>query len=367
MKKTYSFILFLLAASTAFAQSEQVKLSIKLLNGTTATYNVDDIEEITFQEEQPISLTVDQTRTTEGRTYATDEDGAAVIYWDTTAPAHSVRTLSFDEGLPGYDYVVTFSYWSENPVSSVELRMIKDDMLLFPWTVDGNTDNAHCVRNGADTSAQGGEWKTATFDVHSAWEILGFNQSKENGQNVAIQVAFEQGNSVAQTFKVKDFKILPRVPGLVPEVNLAYTKVDGAENGRTVTEIEGGYKIDFPAQFNGANLDSHEIWLKSPQYLLPNCDYTLSFSYKVDTDINPVWSALFRGNWSAAGGDKEIVAAPVKDQWQEVKVNMKDTFTSFSFWGVRMADELIRLNFHPTVNGTPISIEIKDMKLIPNF
>lgn len=361
-----------LVAAAAFAQTtDSYRLNLKLVNGQSASFKVEDIEEITFDEDKPITLAVDQTKTDSGRTYTTDEDGVTVVYWDTTAPEHAIRTVSFDgDGcLTGYDYVVTFSYWSENPVSNVELRMVQNGSLLFPWKVGDNMDLAHCVRPGSDTSSQGGEWKELTFDVSRAWEIVEFNQSKNRLQDLCIQIDFRDYNTVAQTFKVKDFHILPRVAESLPEVALPYTSI-GEAYGRTVSDIEGGFKVEFPGQYQAgdgsmANIPAHEVWVKAP-YVLPNCDYTLSFSYKVDTDIKPIRAYLFHADFSAADGGTVLDEAPVKDQWKEIKVNMKDAFTALSYWGVKQAGELIRLDINPVADGTPINIEIKDAKLVPN-
>lgn len=363
MKKGFLILSALVVASSAFAQTESMRMSLKLLNGQTVSYNVDDIDEITFKEEK-YAVSVNTNNETDGRTYTTEEDGTTVVYWDTTAPEYAIRTVGFDgDGfMTGYDYVVSFSYWSENPVKTVEIRMVQNGGLLFPWQGNEPAYNelAHCVRTGSDSSAEGGEWKHLTFDVSRAWEKVGFNQSKNRLQDLCIQIVFDNNDpKVAQTFKVKDLQITPRVAQNLPEINLSYGTYGEGGDGSTMTEIENGYKFEFAADKN-----SHELYFVRP-YVMPNCDYTLSFSYRVDYQMGAIWAhPLFP--YVAFVGDLLLDDAPVVNEWKEVKVNLNDAFTAGHYWGVSREGAMLRMDFNPAIPGAPNTIEIKDIKLIPN-
>ncbi len=364
----------LLVAAAAFAQSEDYMLILKMTDGRTSSFNVYDIEEMTFGEIQPIKVAVNENDKGYGQTYTTD-GGVTVINWPQHSDAqpvleHAIRTVSLDgDGLTGYDYVVKFSYYCDVPVHKVELRMVQNGQLIFPWAINGDTKgNSHCIMTGTDTSSPGGEWKELTYDVSRAWEKVGFSQSKNKGQDMSVQLSLDGGTAKPQTFKIKDLRILPRTSKYCPEVNLDIRTTPAY--GETYTDIDGGIKIDFPAQWNDngtmKNLPEHVAWVSVP-YLLPHTDYTLSFSYKVNVPLQSVWDFLFYGDYSNAGADRQIDAAPLVNEWKEVKVNCKDQFTNFNFWGVRIEKDQIRINFNPVTESEPMTLEIKDVKLIPNF
>ena len=376
MKNIILFSTLFVASAAAFAQSEDgYRLTLEMLNGRTASYNVDNIDEITFGEIQPFKVAVNEGDKVYGQTYSTEEGGVTVVNWPQHSGAqpvleHAIRTVGFDgEGLTGYDYVVKFSYYCDVPVHKVELRLVQNGQLIFPWAINGDTKgNSHCIMTGTDTSSPGGEWKELTYDVSRAWEKVGFNQSKNKGQDMSVQLSLDGGTAKAQTFKIKDLQILPRAACFCPEVNLDIRITDAY--GETYTDIEGGKKIVLPGKWNNngtiQNIPEHVAWAVVP-YPLPHTDYTLSFSYKVDVPLKSVWDFLFYGDWSAAGADRLIDDAPLTNEWKEVKVNCKDQFTNFNFWGVRIDKDQIRINFNPVTEGEPMTIEIKDVKLIPNL
>lgn len=207
--------------------------------------------------------------------------------------------------------------------------MVQNGALLFPWQSSEPVFNelAHCVRSGSDASSTGGEWKQLTFDVSRAWEKVGFNQSKNRLQDLCIQITFDNNEpKVAQSFKVKDLQIVPRIARNLPEINLSYCTYDVGD-GSIMTETGNGYKFEF-----GADKSTHEIFFERP-YVMPNCDYTLSFSYKVDYQMSAIWAhPLFP--YVAFAGDLLLDGAPAVNEWKEVKVNLNDAFTSGHYWGV---------------------------------
>lgn len=358
----------LLVAANAFAQTDDTyTMKLELASGRVVSYPVDNVANITFEVTQPLTPEYNTDDDYNSKTFSKDGD-ITIVNWPvnsdaTPVPEYTIDTKGIPGGIADYNCIVKFSYWSDSPVGSIELRMVQNGSLVFPY-------GHHCVSTGYDTGSQGGEWKELIFDVSRAWESTAFTQDLNKGQYARIQVNFAQGNSVTHQLKIKDFEILPRISKYCTEVFPTFAANDGY--GQTCTDIEGGKKIVIPAQFNNGgtmvDVPEHVVWAYMP-FPIPHPDYTLSFSYKIEGEgfsmVN-VADHLFRGDSDAADSGCILDSTPVMGEWETVSINMKDAFTNFDYWALKRTNERIRLEFNPSVNGREMTISIKDLKLIPN-